>query len=197
MALIVFVFWRFVCNCSTYRCDTGLLFKISCVKDRTSFIYSELKCKQTTLISHNMSCLKWIWCYHIDQPHANFRFSRQLVLSVIWVLRYPGAPGPDTDVILSSCHPCPAILQSSVRQLCLPAYEQNSWYLTEEKEQRCCVPLCLHGSQSTDRLGRVIKIILIDNGRVRGEKYILNEKNINYITCSDPQAAEPICVSLH
>ena len=49
-----------------------------------------------------------------------------------------------------------------------------------------------------DEMGQIINIIiLINNGGIRGVKYILSEENINDITFIDPPAADTTCVPLH
>lgn len=48
-------------------------------------------------------------------------------------------------------------------------------------------------AQISDQVGQVIKILFWSiTGGIRKEKYVFNEKNINHITCSDPQAAETV-----
>lgn len=59
------------------------------------------------------------------------------------------------------------------------------------------IPLCVRYSQSVDQTRRVIKnIICISNRWDQRLKLVLNEENINDITCIDCPAAETICASL-
>ena len=59
------------------------------------------------------------------------------------------------------------------------------------------IPLCVLYFQSMDQTRRVIKNIICINIRWdQRVKLVLNEENINDISCIDSPAAETICVSL-
>ena len=102
----------------------------------------------------------------------------------------------DRDVILGCWILClPSHNHQSHQQLCLTAYEKIQLHLTKVEEvECCCIPLCACRTQSMDQTWWVRKaFILINDGGMRVEKYVLNEESINDITCRGPPAAETIC----